>query len=129
MDHTYQGIERRKNPRFGMQFVVTQRGKDAEEAKIAHIKDISKSGIRFETPLALEKDSLVTLAFKAFYGENQIKMTAPLISLYQIEAIVVQVKEISKGSMYEIRGKFVVLDDEVVKGLSLIEDLIVKQQK
>ena len=95
--------------------------KNASDKKsdASFIKDISKGGVRFTT------SKPITIGTH-FVFEIGIPYIAPKKLI--VEGTVVLCKEISK-TMYEVRAKFISLDEETIKVFDMIEKQNLKDRK
>ncbi|MEI7999273.1 MAG: PilZ domain-containing protein, partial [Candidatus Omnitrophota bacterium] len=99
--------------RVTKQFVVHCRLKGTERVDSSPVKDISRSGICFNTSLVLERNSNVIIDLMTPYAEGKKVL---------LEAVVVAVKEMPITKIHQIRAKFINPDKEALRILSLIEN-------
>ncbi len=113
MDKKSFDVNKRKNPRVDKKYCVKYYIKDALNQKfdISQIKDISKGGVRFWSTMLLAKDVVLVVELHVPYVDYGVR----------IEAVVVACEEKMKDLIYEVRLKFINVDQSTNDVLDIIE--------
>ena len=113
MGNMYDGEEHRRDVRlfknFSLSFHLEDSVKKSDETSI---KDISRGGLRFTSSRSLNVgDHLVF--------EIGIPYIAP--KKLNLEGLIVSTKQVTSGLVYEIRVKFISMDDQTIELFDMIE--------
>lgn len=122
MGHSYDGTEHRKYLRVSKTYSLFFSFKDFPERKSdeTFIKDIGKGGLRFTNSFSIKPGSFLIF-------EIAIPYIAPKRLI--LEGLVVASKEINPGLVYEIRAKFIAVDDQTLRLFDMIEKQNIKDHK
>ena len=121
MVHSFNGAERRQHVRIFKTYSLFFYLKYASDKKsdASFIKDISKGGVRFTT------SRLINIGTHLVF-EIGIPYIAP--KKLTLEGTVILCKEIS-SVMYEVRARFIALDEETIKVFDMVEKQNLKDRK
>ena len=122
MGFSYNGEEHRKHVRIHKNFTLSFHFIDVPGNKSdgSTVKDISRGGVRFTSSYPIKVDTHMVF-------EIAVPYIAP--NKLRLEAMVISCKEISYRLVYEIRAKFVFLNQQALEIIDLIEKQNLKDRK